>query len=79
MHDVVPNELEPRVIVQMDDIRFPPREEVVDADHIVPALDQPVTKMATEKSRSASNDHRCHLKHSPSGNPRKSVIAPNQF
>ena len=60
MHDVVPNDLEVRIVHQMSDVGLPPGEEVVDADDVVAPLEQSLTQMAAEKPGSAGHENGCH-------------------
>ena len=49
LHDVVPNQLEPRMVDQAPDVLLAAGEEIVDADHLLATLDQPLTKMAAQE------------------------------
>ena len=54
--DVVPEELEIAAAEQVGDVRLLAREEVVDADHVVPHLHETVAEMAAEKAGTAGDE-----------------------
>ena len=62
MHDVVSDEFEPRMTDQVRDIGFATGEEVVDANHFVPAFDQTIAQMASQESGTAGDENRLHFK-----------------
>ncbi len=55
MDHVVPEQLEIRPIEQMDDVRLLAREEVVEADDVVPFRDQPFAEVGAEKAGAAGD------------------------
>lgn len=56
LHNIVSNELKPRILKMMDDVLLPPREEVIDHDHIITPGDEFIHKMAPHESRPARHD-----------------------
>lgn len=56
LHNIMSNELEPRVLEMMDDVLLPPREEVIDHDHVVTSGDELVHEMAPHEPRPARHD-----------------------
>jgi hypothetical protein len=53
--DVVAHHLEARVVEQVRDVRAPPREVVVDAQHLVPGRHQALAQMRTQKAGAAGD------------------------
>ncbi len=53
----MPQELEARVGVQMLDVALRPREEIVNADDLVPLLDQAIDEVRTKEARTASHKY----------------------
>jgi len=49
--DVVPHELEARVILQVGDVELPAGEEVIEADDLMAVLDQAGRRDASRESR----------------------------
>lgn len=56
LHDIVPNELKPRVREMVDDVLLSPREEVIDHDHIIAPGDELIHEVAPHESRPARHD-----------------------
>ncbi len=52
---VVAHELEARMMIKVIDVPLRAREEVVDAQNVVPLVDQPVDKMGAQKSGAAGH------------------------
>jgi FAD/FMN-containing dehydrogenase len=61
LDDVVPDHLEPRVAEQVGDVRLAAGKEVVEADHLVAALDQPIAKVAPQKPGATSDKNTGHV------------------
>ena len=59
-HDVVPDQLEVRTGEQLLDVVAAAREEIVEAQHVVAARDQPVAEVAADKARTAGDKNRSH-------------------
>ncbi|GER43504.1 acyl-CoA N-acyltransferases super family protein [Striga asiatica] len=53
LHNIMPDQLEPRIPEQMHHVLFPPREEIVDHDHVVTPGDQLIHQMAPDKTGTA--------------------------
>ncbi len=53
--NIVADELEIRPAQQMRDVDLLAGEEVVEADHVVPFIDQPLAQMRTQKSGAAGD------------------------
>ena len=67
---VVANQLEVRPAEQMGDVRLLAGEEVVEADHVVPLLDQPLAEVRAEKAGAAGDQNafqRGHVASPPIG------------
>lgn len=60
MNNVMPNQLEPRMIQKMCDILFSPREEIVEANHFITTFDQPIAQVASQKSSTAGDKYGAH-------------------
>jgi hypothetical protein len=60
--DVVAHELETRVLEQVLDVRLASREEVVDAQYLVPGGKQALAQVRAEKSGSAGDEQLFCLK-----------------
>jgi hypothetical protein len=59
--DVVTLQFEVGVAVKMSYIPLRPREEVVDAEHLMSVPDQAIAQMRAEKARAAGNQYLGHL------------------
>ena len=53
---VVADELEPRIGVQVVHVPFSAREQIVDAQHLVPETEQAVAQMGTEEAGAAGDE-----------------------
>ncbi len=53
--DVVPQDLEHRVVHQVHDVRLAPREIVVGADHVVTVVEEPLAEVRAQKARTAGH------------------------
>ena len=60
VHDIVPQKLEVWVLQQVSHIPAVAREEVVQADDLIPARDQSLTEMAAEESGPTSYKNGFH-------------------
>ena len=56
------HQLEARVPEQMRDVVLVAGEEVVDAEHVVAFVDQPVAEMRAEKAGAAGDENSLHEK-----------------
>jgi hypothetical protein len=63
MRDVMAFQLEARMADPAFDILSPPREEIVDADDIVPTRHQAVAQMRAEKAGTSGNEDGSSIKH----------------
>src|SRR5690606_17365568 len=59
--DVVPDELEARLLEQVRDVAPRPRGEVVEADHLVPLDQEAFTQVGTQKPRPARHHDALHV------------------
>ena len=57
--DVVPDQLEARIVEQMQDVVARTGEEVVDAQHVVPVLQQSLAEEGTEETCIAREESLC--------------------
>ncbi len=57
MGHIVTHQLEIRLREQVRDVRFLAREEVIDADNVLPGLDKPVTEMGAEEAGAAGYEY----------------------
>lgn len=57
LNDVVSNELKPRVPKMMNQIIFPPREEIVNHDDLIASINQLINQMATNEP-GPTGDHK---------------------
>lgn len=53
LHHIMSNQLEPRIAEQMHHILLPPREEIVNDDHIVSSGDQLIDQMTPDETSAA--------------------------
>src|SRR5882672_9652084 len=75
--DIVAGELKARMLQKMVHIAPRPGEEIVDTQHLITAVEQPLTEVRANKSSSARNENTPfsqHLQHS-SLTPHQSQIA----
>ena len=63
LDDVVAEELEVRLREQMGDVGLLAREEVVDADHVVPLGDQSFAEVAAEEAGAARDEDSLQGRH----------------
>ena len=56
LDDVVAEELEVRLREEVGDVRLLAREEVVDADHVVTCIDEPLAQMAAEEAGATGDE-----------------------
>lgn len=56
LHNIMSNELKPRILKMVDNVLLPPREEVIDHDHIITPGDELIHEMAPHESRPAGDD-----------------------
>ncbi|CAN6829665.1 unnamed protein product [Brassica oleracea] len=62
LNHIVTNELKPRIREQMNQVLLPPREEVINHDHLISPPDKLINEMAPDESSST-----CH--HDPQPPP----------
>jgi hypothetical protein len=67
LDDVVTEQLEPGVAEVVRNVGFPPGEEVVDHDHAVPLLQQPVHEVAAHEPGPAGDDDAARRRAEASG------------
>jgi hypothetical protein len=63
MRDVMPHELEVGLAEQMVDVRLLAGEEVVEANHIMPLADEPLTNMRPQKPGAPGHQNTFYLRH----------------
>ena len=63
LRHVVPHEIEIRPAQQVGDVRLLAGEEIVQADHVVTLLDQPLAQVRTEKPGTAGDQNALNLGH----------------
>ena len=60
LDDVVTDQLEPRVVDEPGNVLLTTTEEIVDADHVVAPLDQPVTEVTAEEPSPTGDENHGH-------------------
>jgi hypothetical protein len=55
--DIVAHQLEPVVVEQVLDVRAGSGEEIVEADHLVPFLEQPLAEVRSQEPRSSRDEN----------------------
>jgi hypothetical protein len=63
LRDVMPHEIEIRMLEQMGDIRLLAGKKIVDADDVVPSFDQPFAQMRPKKPGAAGDENAMDLRH----------------
>ena len=63
LRDVVPDQLEVRPAEQVRDVRLLAGEEIVEADDVVPLVDEPFAQVRAEKARAAGDENASRSAH----------------
>ena len=63
LRDIVPNQIEIRPVQEMGDICLLACEKIVDADDVVPVIDEPLAQMRAEKTGPAGDENAIDLRH----------------
>ena len=54
---IMPQQFEPRMVAEVEDIALPTSEEVVETDHLVPVREESLAEMTAQKPGSAGDEN----------------------